>query len=195
MTDQWGVYLGQSLQLLLASIFLVAAVSKAARPARFVKAVRDYELLPRELSAPVAGAVVTAEAFVAGSLFSGWALGAGILVANVLLSIFAIAVGANLRRGHDVSCGCFGSSTERISSRTLTRIGLLMLAGIALAALRLSGSAFQTVSDLAADASGWQELALTAALAALLTMCGAWILHLPEMVAVLRPTRLEAKGD
>lgn len=195
MTDQGTVYFGHSLGLLLASIFFVAAVTKVRRPSRFVAAVRDYELVPRGLSAPLAGAVVAAELFVAASLFSGWALSAGILIANVLLLVFAIAVGVNLRRGHVVSCGCFGSSTERISWRTLGRIGLLMLAGIGLAVLRLSGTVSPNVSDLVTDAAGLQQLALTAALASLLVMCGAWLLHLPEMAAVLRPTRIEAKGD
>ena len=191
MTGHWAVYLGHSLQLLLASIFIVAAVTKLRRPSRFLAALRGYELLPARLTAPTAGMVVALELFVALSLFSGWALDVGVVAVSVLLSAFALVVGINLRRGHVVSCGCFGSSTERISRRTLGRIGLLMLAGITLGAVRLSGTSLPTISNLVTASAGLQQLVLTAAFALLLLMSGTWLLHVPELTMVFRPARVK----
>lgn len=195
MTARWAVDLGHSLQLLLASVFFIAAVTKLRRPSRFVTAVRDYELVPAVLTPLIAAIVVASELVVAGSFFTGWALDPGIVVANVLLVVFAIAVGINLHRGHVVSCGCFGLSTERISKRTLGRIAMLLVAAIGLAVLRMTGTPLSNISNLVTNGAGFQQLLLTAALAALLLVAATWLLHVPELTVVFRRGRAQPKGN
>lgn len=191
MTGNGVVHVGHSLQLLVGAVFFVAAVSKLRQPSQFVAAVRGYDLIPSGLSLPLAAIVLATELFVAGSFFTGWALNIGVVVANVLLIVFAAAVGTNLRRGHFVSCGCFGSPTEQISWRTLGRIGLLALAVIGLAAVRLLGTPLPGIWNLVTDVGGVQQLALSTALASLLAVVGTWLLHLPELKLIFGPVRIE----
>lgn len=194
MTGEWTAYLGQSLQLLLGAVFFGAALGKLKRPSRFVVALRDYELIPPALSRPVASIVVAIELVVAISLLTGWALGASVPLAIVVLLAFAAAVSVNLRRGRVVPCGCFGSVSERISLRTLARIGLLLVAGIGLVTVRISSLTPLDVASLIQDGTvGLEQLVFTAAFAVFLLMFGTWLLHIPELTVVLRP-RMKGEG-
>jgi hypothetical protein len=188
MTAALAEYTGAALQMLLGAVFLVAAVGKLRNPARFEGALRGYELVPSMLSGPVAGGLVASEAFVGISLLSGLALPVGVPVAGGLLLIFALAVGINLRRGRDVPCGCFGSEAERISIRTLARLGMLILAVVVFAVVRFVADPIPLdVGSLVADGTiGLERLMFTAALAAFLALLAAWALHLPEMRVLIR---------
>jgi hypothetical protein len=178
------------MQLLLGVVFVAAAVTKLRRPSRFVLAVREYALIPSSLSGLVAGGLVALEAFVGISLLAGWGLAISVPIAAGLLGTFAFAVGINLRRGNIVACGCFGSASERISSRTLARIGLLMLAVVVLAVIRLSANPPPlAVASLVVDgADGLQRVVLTGVLAAWLAVMAAWALHIPELTVLARRT-------
>lgn len=181
-------YVGPAVQLLLGVVFLAAAVGKLRRPSRFVLTIRGFELLPSILSGPAAGALVALEAFVGISLLSGWGLRISVPIAGGLLVTFAIAVGINLSRGNVVPCGCFGSPSERISTRTLARLGLLMLAVVILTVAQLSAnpSPLTITSLVVGGAGGMLRLALMTALAAFLAALAAWALHIPELRVLLR---------
>src|SRR6266508_2723795 len=187
MTAPLVTNIGDSLQLVLGTVFLVAAVGKLRAPSRSVAAVRGYQLAPSMLSGPLTGALVVVEALVGFSLLSGWSLEAGVPAAGGLLLILASAVGINLRRGRAVPCGCFGSVTERISLRTLARLGLLMLSAIGLAGIRLvwSPSPLNVTSILTGGTSGLERLVAAASLAAFLAVVAMWILLVPEIRALL----------
>lgn len=186
-------YVSDSLQIVLGTVFLVAALGKLRKPSRFAAAIREYELVPSVLSGPLAATLVVVESLVGISLLSGWSLDVGLPVAGGLLVIFAVAVGINLRRGRAVPCGCFGSDTERITPRTLTRLGLLMLAAVALAGLRLLWSPLPlNVASLATGGtSGLERLAATAGFAAFQAVLAMWILQVPEISALLRRRSLQ----
>lgn len=192
MTGGLAVYLGQSLQIVLGAVFLVAAAAKLKKPSLFVAALRGYELVPPVLSGPLAAGLVLIELLVAVSLLSGWAVGVAVPVAGALLLGFAVAVGINLRRGRMVSCGCFGSVSERISPRTLARLGVLMVATIGLAVVRVvARPAPLNVANVAADGmAGVERLVLILAFGAFLTVVATWLLHIPEIsVLFRRPSR------
>lgn len=187
MTDEWTVWVAQSLQLLLGTVFLAAGVTKLKEPSQFVVALRNYELIPRALSGPVALVLVMIELFTAISFLTGWALEVGVPVATAFLLTLAVAVCINLRRGRVVPCGCFGSRGEQISGRTLGRIGLLLVAVIGLAGVRLSGAARPDVaSPITEGMRSLEQFALTATFAALLLVLGSWLLHIPELTGVFR---------
>jgi hypothetical protein len=191
MSGSFVEYAGNSIQLLLGAVFLAAAAPKLRHPYGFVVALRGYELVPSMVSAPVAGGLVASEAFVGISLLSGWALAVGLSVAGGLVATFAIGVGINLRRRRDIACGCFGSDSERISMRTLARIGLLIAAVAVLASIRfVANPAPMNAASLIADGSrALERLMFTAAFAALLAILATWALHLPEMGVLVRRAR------
>lgn len=190
MTGAFAEYTGAALQLLLGVVFLVAAVGKLRNPARFEAALREYELVPSVLIGATAGGLVALEAFVGISLLSGWALPVGLPMAGGLLLGFALAVGINLRRGRDVQCGCFGSAAERISMRTLARLGMLILAVVILTVVRLVADPVPlTMGSVITDGiPALNRLMFTAAFATFLALLATWALHLPEMqVLISRP--------
>lgn len=187
MSASLAEYTGAALQLLLGAVFFVAAIGKLRNPARFEDAIRGYALVPSMLSGPVTGGLLVSEVFVGISLSSGWALTVGVPAAGALLLIFSVAVGINLSRGRNVPCGCFGSEAEHISRRTLARLGMLMLAVVVLAAIRLlANPAPISVGVLIADGTrALERLMFTAALAAFLALLATWALHIPEMRVLL----------
>jgi putative oxidoreductase len=179
-------YTAGALQLLLGVVFLAAAAPKLRNPSRFAQAIRGYRLIHSGLVGPVAGIVVVLEAFVGMSLVSARGLVISVPVAGALLVTFAIAVGLNLRRGNVVPCGCFGSASERISARTLTRLGLLIFAVAVLAVFQFGGGESQS---LVTGADALQRLILTIAIAAWLAAMAGWVLHIPELTLLLRGIR------
>ncbi len=186
MEVPWTTYVVHSLQFLLGGVFLVAATAKVREPSRFISTLRKYELVPYALCGPVAAMVMAAESFVAISLLWGWAVEIGVSIAGSLLAVFAVAVGINLRRGRVVPCGCFGSVSEQISSRTLARIGLLILAVAGLIAMLTATRTSSGLAILVRDgAGGLGQVALILAFAAFLLVLGAWVLHIPELKALL----------
>lgn len=180
MTQVWASHLGNSLQIVLGLVFLVAAAGKLRKPRLFVATLRGYDLLPARLAVPVAGALVVAEALIAASFLTGLGVSATLAAAGALLLGFAAAVGVNLRRGRAVPCGCFGSAIELISPRTLARIGMLMGATATLAALHLGGAPTPT-SVMSGTAV--ESLVLSAVLA----ISAAWLLSVAEIRALFRP--------
>lgn len=182
-------YTGAAVQLLLGVVFVAAAVTKLRKPSRFVLAVRGYELIPSSLSGPVAGGLVALETFVGVSLLSGLGMQISVPMAGGLLVTFAGAVGINLSRGNIAPCGCLGSASERISTRTLARLGLLMLAVGVLALVQLSANPSPLTSGtLVVDsAGGLQRLVLATAVAVFLAVLATWALHIPELKVLLSP--------
>ena len=188
MTGRLAEYLAQSLQLALGTVFLVAAGAKLRRPTEFVAAVRGYGLIPAALSRAVAAGLIVAESLVAVSLLTGQALAVGVPAAGALLLVFAVAVSLNLKRGRPVSCGCFGSAEERISARTLVRIGLLLAGTLALAALRFGSqpAAIDVVDSVRQGIAGAERLLAVAALSAVQFLAASCLYHLPELRELLR---------
>lgn len=114
----------------LALLFAVAAFHKFADRAAFVRAVRDYRLLPDALAAPLAAGVACVEAGVAAALLAPASAGLGAAVGTGLLCLYSTAIAWNLARGRrDIDCGCAGSGSRRpLSGQLLVRNGLLVLA-------------------------------------------------------------------
>jgi uncharacterized membrane protein YphA (DoxX/SURF4 family) len=94
-------------RLFLAAVFLYACWEKIADPAGFAEAIRNYQLLPEALVTPAALLLPWVE-LVCGIclLVNRWTRGAALLI-TILMLIFTIALGINMARGMDISCGCF----------------------------------------------------------------------------------------
>jgi uncharacterized membrane protein YphA (DoxX/SURF4 family) len=117
--------------------FLISGAAKLRSGQAFTHAVADYRILPPPLVQPVAVALPSAELVLVAALLSGWHVREAAWASILLLLVFAVAVGVNLRRDRRLPCFCFGTSgDDMIGWSTFARQALLM--GMALPQLRLS---------------------------------------------------------
>ena len=94
-------------RIVLGAIFVYASFDKIANPEAFLKIIHNYRILPVQLENPLAIFLPWMEFFTGIFLIAGkWEKGA-LLIYNVLMIIFVIALAQALIRGLDISCGCF----------------------------------------------------------------------------------------
>jgi uncharacterized membrane protein YphA (DoxX/SURF4 family) len=120
------------LRLLLAYIFLRAALHKVSDLQRFVAQLDAYDLLPQRLLHRVAYLLIATECTLALTLpVPIWWLPP--VVAATLLGVYALAIAINLLRGEDdLDCGCSGSADfpQGISWALVGRNAILVLAAL-----------------------------------------------------------------
>ncbi len=139
MTSRTKQCLGWAARLVLAAVFVIAAVPKLADPTSFAVAVQKYRMFPDEFVGLIAVIVPMLELVGAVALLSPWRRG-GALLLGVLLLGFTTALTVAMGWGLDVDCGCFGGSgdAEAIGPLHLLRnLGLLALVGAVLAQPRV----------------------------------------------------------
>lgn len=89
-------------------VFIWAGVVKVQDPAQFLVNVRSFHLLPDPFAAWTALLLPWLEIFAGLCVLTGWLRRGGLLILNVSLVVFAVALIAAWMRGLDVECGCFG---------------------------------------------------------------------------------------
>jgi uncharacterized membrane protein YphA (DoxX/SURF4 family) len=131
------LFIAPAFRLVIGIIFLYAGIMKIADPSGFAQALYNYRLLPGWAINPLAITLPWVECVAGASLLLGiWTLGGG-LVASVLFAVFAAALGINLIRGLDISCGCF-STASTVSPITWFHLaGDLVLLGMGLSIVLL----------------------------------------------------------
>lgn len=94
---------------LVGLVLLTAGIAKLGNHREFIEVVRDYRLLPENVSRFVGRLIPLIELLVsAGLLFAVLTLWMS-MAATALFLLFGSAVSINLLRGRrDISCGCFG---------------------------------------------------------------------------------------
>jgi uncharacterized membrane protein YphA (DoxX/SURF4 family) len=117
----------------LAGIFLAAAVPKILDPAGFATDISHFVMVPDPLVNPMAIALPWIEAVAALALLSGFAVEGALLLINLLMTVFLVALAQAWIRGLDINCGCFGHSeakgeTELSFVRDLAFLSLGILA-------------------------------------------------------------------
>ena len=146
-------------RILLAAVFVVAAVAKLVDLEGTRRAVRDFGA-PERLAGLLAPALVLAELAVAGLLIPGSTAVVGAAGALALLLVFVVAIATNLARGRAPDCHCFGSlHSAPAGPATLARNGALA----ALAGFVLAGSLAESPAgafDWLGGLSGTEALAL-----------------------------------
>lgn len=181
-------YLAYACQGVLGTVFAAAAASKSRRPSRFAAALHGYALMPPGLVPAMTVLVIVAEWLIAVALLTGLALNLAGPATLVLLLGFGVAVGVNLRRERTIPCGCFGSSTETISHRTLARIGFLALGAALFEVVRriFDVPRRNLVGLLAQGAVGAEQLSVIAGVGVFLVVVAMWGLHSREVRTVFR---------
>ena len=113
-------------------LFLYAGASKAMEPELFAQSILAYDVLPHSLVHVFAVVVPWIEVVCGILLLAGfWSRSAAMVTLGLLCS-FSIAIGVNLYRGEDFSCGCFGvdgggASLESAAVRVLVLTALTLV--------------------------------------------------------------------
>jgi putative oxidoreductase len=117
------------LRLVVAAIFLTAALPKIADPVSFATDIDNYRMVPDALIGPMSVALPLLEALVGISLITGIHARGAAIIASAMLVAFAIGMIQAIGRGIDLDCGCFGHVVEtRVSWLTVTRNVVLTVA-------------------------------------------------------------------
>ncbi len=128
-------------RLLVALVFVSAAIGKFSHLAEFQGVVARYRLLPGWLVTPIANGLPPAEAATGVALMAGSAAPWAAWAAIALLLVFALAMALNLLRGRrNIDCGCFQSALRQTLSWTLVLRNML-LAAVLVPTLAPSGAA------------------------------------------------------
>lgn len=176
-------YAAHAIQLALGAIFLSAAAPKLRRPARFVRTVAGYRLLPKSVTPLAAHGLLVVESVLALTLLTGWFTVVTVPLASATLVVFFAAAAYTLGQGRRIPCGCFGDSAEMLSARTLVRLAMMLSAALFLLANQFTANVRPlTAGDIVSSAYGVQ----TSTLAMFLLVLGTWLLHLPELAFVGR---------
>jgi putative oxidoreductase len=120
-----------ALRLGLGALFVVAGALKWRDPSGFAQEIANYRLLP-DLAVSLAIVLPGIEVLAGAALLAGplpWRrAGAGAIM--VITAAFTVAVFSAVVRGLDISCGCFGAGSGRVSWLTVAR-NLALLASAA----------------------------------------------------------------
>jgi len=112
-------------RIVLGAVFVYASFDKMANPDAFLKIIHNYRLLPVQLENPLAIFLPWMELITGLMLIVGKWEKASLMLYNVIMVIFVIALSLALIRGLDISCGCFSvnpSTTSDVWLRILLDI-------------------------------------------------------------------------
>ncbi len=112
MTEQYTIAFARAF---IGLLLLISGLAKLGNLHEFVQVVRNYKLLPENISGVVARLLPVVEIIVAVGLLLGILVVRFSLVAIGLFLMFGSAVAINLLRGRrDISCGCFGPKQNQL---------------------------------------------------------------------------------
>lgn len=120
------------------------------------------------------------ESFLAVSHVTGYLLELGLMGGLGLIAAFAVAVGANLRRGRALPCYCLGGGGSTISGATLVRLALLA-----------SGEAFllKMYQPIYPAGMSPSQLGFSLFWSILLLVAGLWLFAVEDVVRLMKPER------
>lgn len=123
-------YLTLIIRLIVGGIFIYASLDKITNPAQFARIVYNYHLLPAALINIFALTLPWVELLCGIFLVVGYKQEGSVLILNLLILAFIMALTVNLFRGVNIECGCFTVSSKakgNIIDLLLRDIGLLVL--------------------------------------------------------------------
>jgi protein-disulfide isomerase len=126
------VWASLAIRIVLAAVWVGAALPKISEPRRFVQAVRAYEATPEWLSKAIGYGLPILEILLAMLLLIGLITRYLAAMSAVLLVVFIIGIARASANGIKIECGCFGgggqSDTTSYALDILRDVGLLALA-------------------------------------------------------------------
>ncbi|NOS86739.1 MAG: DoxX family membrane protein [Ignavibacteria bacterium] len=127
-------YIAIAARIVLGAVFMYASFDKMANPETFASIIDNYHILPYQLVNALAIFLPWLELITGLLLITGKWVKSSLLLYNVMLVVFIIALSQALIRGLDISCGCFSvnpSSTSEVWLRIVEDI-ILLFVGIML---------------------------------------------------------------
>ncbi|GAB4316249.1 MAG: DoxX family membrane protein [Candidatus Sumerlaeia bacterium] len=107
--------------MVVALVFLAAALPKIINPFDFSLQIRAYHILNEPLSRWMAVVLPWLEAAVALLLLAGVWVNAASLMAAGMMAIFTAAMASAMARGLKIECGCFGDYSDPVGWTSLLR--------------------------------------------------------------------------
>jgi uncharacterized membrane protein YphA (DoxX/SURF4 family) len=128
------------LRAALGCLFIYSSIPKTLHSFEFLSDLYNYELVGPRVGVLVAAVLPWVELVTGACLVGGCFVGGALLVCCGMALVFIFAISWALWQGLDISCGCFGSGTEKITYMTLLRaIGILLASVLAYGAALWSG--------------------------------------------------------
>lgn len=106
-------WLRRLLALIFGGVFIYAGVIKAWNPSLFLADIRSFQLLPDPFAAWLALSLPWLEIFAGLAVIMGIGRMGGLLLLNLALGVFFVAIASAWYRGIDIQCGCFGGGKNK----------------------------------------------------------------------------------
>jgi uncharacterized membrane protein YphA (DoxX/SURF4 family) len=103
-------YFLAAVRIIIGFVFIFAALSKAAEPEEFARAIANYKLLPIFSINTFAIILPWIELCAGILLVFGISVKENSAILSGLLLVFIIAIAISLARGLNIDCGCFGTA-------------------------------------------------------------------------------------
>ena len=132
-------------------LFIYAAIPKIRQSYDFLADVYNYEMVGPTMGMVVAMVLPWVELCTGICLIGGVLVGGALLLCTCLCLLFVLAISWALVHKLHISCGCFGSSAETISSLTLIRAFVLGLVSAGLCALNVFARSWRRDAPCARD--------------------------------------------
>lgn len=129
--------IGLAARLLLAAVYFISGIVKAADPAQTRVAVKAYQLLPDSLAEMVAAVLPYLEIAVGLILLVGLATRIGAALSALMMVAFLIGVISAAARGLNIDCGCFGGGGAVSAGATEYTVEILRDTGLLIVSLYL----------------------------------------------------------
>lgn len=127
----WLHYVAIVLAVIFGGVFVWSGFLKAQDPGAFIISVRSFRILHDPYAAWLALFLPWLEIFAGLAVITGLGRRGGLLLLNLSLVMFAIALVSAWSRGIDVDCGCFGGkdSETQIVDALVRDVVLLAVGG------------------------------------------------------------------
>jgi uncharacterized membrane protein YphA (DoxX/SURF4 family) len=118
-------------RLALGCLFISSSLSKIQQAYDFLHDVYNYEIVGPKLGLLVAMVLPWMELVVGVCLRGGIFISGALLVCVGMAAMFSSVIVWALYQGLDISCGCFGSGTDKVTYLTLMRALVILLVSAA----------------------------------------------------------------
>ena len=122
--------LRRTVDLIVGGIFIYAGVLKMLSPVRFAGDIDNYKILPWTVGVALAFYLPWLEIFCGVALVVRFLYRGALSILTALILVFIIATVAAKVRGLDITCGCFGHTSQHWSFSAHIAIDLLLLVAL-----------------------------------------------------------------
>lgn len=170
-------YLLTFCRLVIGLAFALSFVGKLRDVAQFAETIRNFDLLPKQLTRTAAVLFLTGEAVVVLFMVLGDRLLPVVFtLAGLLLLLFTLALLSALRRNIETSCNCFGASEKPLTYYDIWR-------NVGFMACSLLGLGLAAQLPVTTQPSNWSELALLGFFAAVFVILWTQFSELATLLA------------